>query len=83
MVLTFGNFIYQLIIPSQNDFIDGNTIKYIYYSFPSPWELNGVSLVQDMFDLSSYETVTDSEKIVTFTYDKIEKFDNEEDMKNL
>ncbi len=83
MVLGFGNFIYQLIIPSQNDFIDGKTVKYTYYSFPSPWELNGISLVPDMFDLSGHEKITDSEKIITFTYDKIEKFDKEEDMKNL
>jgi hypothetical protein len=82
-IIAFGNFFYQLIIPSDKDFNQSKTITYDFRVMPSPWELKNKRLQCKKIDLTSHDTIKDEIKIINISFDTIEKFYKESDMDNL
>jgi hypothetical protein len=70
-VIGFGNFVFQVTIPSSND----KSGSFIVPFFPTPFELgdNDVGVGFMRFDLSSHEIVRDKKETFTFSYDGIEE----------
>lgn len=83
LILCFGNFIYQLVVPSDEDFKKNKKVSCLFYSFPSPWEINGISLQEWKRNFSGHEVVTDSTESINFSFKKTEEFETEEEMESL
>ncbi|MCK9420162.1 MAG: hypothetical protein M0R70_12365 [Nitrospirae bacterium] len=75
LVIGFGNFVFQLIVPSDKDGISGQTIKLKMPRFPNPLETEEGSNKRQYgrVDLSSHEVVTGSIIPIQFEYEHLER----------
>ena len=77
LIIGFGNWVYQLHIPSHLEAQDGETITYGVPWFPTPYEENWPmgELTRFVVDMSSHAKMA-AKKTITVQYDKKEDVEN-------
>lgn len=73
LIVCFGNFSCQLMVPSSNDFKDKKTINFELPYFPTEFELDGAkNLKAFAWDLTSHKVVKGKKETIKFNYGSIE-----------
>ncbi|MDD5019449.1 MAG: HNH endonuclease [Candidatus Omnitrophica bacterium] len=76
-VIGFGNFVYQLIVPSLHDFKNAKTVNFSFPAFPTAFELDGgvAGIKFRLLDLTEHEIVKNKKEKIIFNFDSVEKIE--------